>query len=199
MKIQERAATYGTKSLNNTEMIKLLTGADINLVDLQSVNELRDKIDLLEITDLQKLKLEALFNFADRTNRAKVERIKISSPNDAAMVVMEELRYCQKEHFKIMLLDTKNNVRKVSEISVGSLSSSIVHPREVFKEAVVNSCSSIILVHNHPSGESEPSHEDIVLTNRLGECGKLMGIKVLDHIIIGDGVYFSFMEEGLIW
>ena len=97
-----------------------------------------------------------------------------------------------------MLLDTKNNVRKVSEISVGSLNSSIVHPREVFKEAVINSCSSIILAHNHPSGECEPSHEDIVLTNRLGECGKIMGIRVLDHIIIGDGIYFSFKEEGLI-
>ena len=198
MNIRERAVEYGTKALNNAEMIKLLTGADIDLADLQTVNQLRDRIELLEITDLQKLKLEALFNFADRTNRAKVERIKISSPDDAAMVVMEELRYCQKEHFKIMLLDTKNNVRKVSEISVGSLNSSIVHPREVFKEAVINSCSSIILVHNHPSGESEPSHEDIVLTNRLDECGKIMGIKVLDHIIIGDGIYFSFKEEGLI-
>ena len=198
MNIRERAVEYGTKALNNNEMIKLLTGADINLSDLQTVNQLRDRIELLEITDLQKLKLEALFNFADRTNRAKVERIKISSPDDAAMVVMEELRYCQKEHFKIMLLDTKNNVRKFSEISVGSLNSSIVHPREVFKEAVINSCSSIILVHNHPSGECEPSHEDIVLTNRLDECGKIMGIKVLDHIIIGDGVYFSFKEEGLI-
>ena len=137
MNIRERAVEYGTKALNNNEMIKLLTGADIDLADLQTVNQLRDRIELLEITDLQKLKLEALFNFADRTNRAKVERIKISSPDDAAMVVMEELRYCQKEHFKIMLLDTKNNVRKVSEISVGSLNSSIVHPREVFKEAVI--------------------------------------------------------------
>lgn len=196
MKVQERAATYGTKSLTNGEIIKLLIGADIKLE--KSFNEIRDKIDLLEITDLQKLKLEALFNFADRTNRAKVERIKISSPDDAAMLMMEEMRYLQKEYFKILLLDTKNNVKKISEISVGSLNSSIVHPREVFKEAVINSCSSIILVHNHPSGEAQPSHEDIVLTNRLDECGKLIGIKVLDHVVIGDGVYFSFKEEGLI-
>lgn len=196
MKVQERAATYGTKSLTNGEIIKLLIGADIKLE--KSFNEIRDKIDLLEITDLQKLKLEALFNFADRTNRAKVEKIKISSPDDAAMLMMEEMRYLQKEYFKILLLDTKNNVKKIAEISVGSLNSSIVHPREVFKEAVINSCSSIILVHNHPSGEAQPSHEDIVLTNRLDECGKLMGIKVLDHVVIGDGVYFSFKEEGLI-
>jgi len=111
---------------------------------------------------------------------------------------MEEMRYYQKEYFKIILLDTKNNVKKISEISVGSLSSSIVHPREVFYEAVVNLASSIILVHNHPSGECEPSNEDIVLTNRLDECGKILGIKILDHIIIGDGVYFSFKEEGLL-
>lgn len=196
MKVQERAATYGTKSLTNGEIIKLLIGADIKLE--KNFNEIRDKIDLLEITDLQKLKLEALFNFADRTNRAKVEKIRISSPDDAAMLMMEEMRYLQKEYFKILLLDTKNNVKKISEISVGSLNSSIVHPREVFKEAVINSCSSIILVHNHPSGEAQPSHEDIVLTNRLDECGKLIGIKVLDHVVIGDGVYFSFKEEGLI-
>ena len=81
-----------------------------------------------------------------------------------------------------MLLDTKNNIIKVSEISVGSLNSSIVHPREVFVEAVINTCSSIILVHNHPSGETQPSHEDINLTNRLVECGRIMGIKIIDHI-----------------
>jgi len=192
MRIQERAATYGTKALTNSEIIKLLTGAEI---DTENINDIRDKIGMLEITDLQKLKLEALFSFATRTNK-KDERIKISSPGDAAMCMMEEMRYLKKEYFKIMLLDTKNNVIKVSEISVGSLNSSIVHPREVFKEATINSASSIILVHNHPSGESEPSHEDITLTNRLDECGKILGIKVLDHVIIGDGVFYSFKEEG---
>ena len=95
-------------------------------------------------------------------------------------------------------MDTKNNVKKISEISIGSLNSSIVHPREVFHEAVANSASAVILVHNHPSGECEPSNEDIVLTNRLNECGKILGIRILDHIIIGDGVYFSFKDEGLI-
>ncbi len=111
---------------------------------------------------------------------------------------MEEMRYYKKEYFKIILLDTKNNIKKISEISVGSLNSSIVHPREVFSEAVANSAASVILVHNHPSGESEPSREDISLTNRLNECGKILGIKILDHIIIGDGVFYSFKEEGLL-
>jgi len=142
--------------------------------------------------------LVAVAELSKRISTLKIEKIKISSPNDAAVVMMEEMRYYKKEYFKIILLDTKNNIKKVSEISVGSLNSSIVHPREVFSEAVVNSASSIILVHNHPSGESEPSHEDIALTNRLDECGKILGIKVLDHIIIGDGVFYSFKEEGLL-
>jgi DNA repair protein RadC len=150
------------------------------------------------INDVKASKLMALAEISKRMSSLKIEKIKISSPDDAAVIMMEEMRYYQKEYFKIILLDTKNNVKKISEISVGSLSSSIVHPREVFYEAVVNLASSIILVHNHPSGECEPSNEDIVLTNRLDECGKILGIKILDHIIIGDGVYFSFKEEGLL-
>jgi DNA repair protein RadC len=147
------------------------------------------------ISDVKASKLMALAEISKRMSSLKIEKIKISSPDDAAVIMMEEMRYYQKEYFKIILLDTKNNIKKISEISVGSLNSSIVHPREVFYEAVTNLASSIILVHNHPSGECEPSHEDIVLTNRLDECGKILGIKILDHIIIGDGVYFSFKSR----
>ena len=150
------------------------------------------------ISDAKASQLLALSELSKRISTLKTERIKISSPNDAAVVMMEEMRYYKKEYFKIILLDTKNNILKVSEISVGSLNSSIVHPREVFAEAIVNSSSSIILVHNHPSGEPEPSNEDIALTNRLAECGKIIGIKIIDHIIIGDGIFYSFKEEGLI-
>ena len=197
MNIRERVEEYGVKSLINKELISLLT--DISIEKLpNSLKELREGLDLMKVTDLQKSKVRALFEVSVRVSREKVDTVKISSPDDAAMLMMEELRHEQKEHFKILLLDTKNNVKKVVEISVGSLNSSIVHPREVFKEAVINSCSSIILVHNHPSGEPKPSHEDITLTSRLDECGKIMGIRVLDHIIIGDGIYFSFKEEGLI-
>ena len=122
---------------------------------------------------------------------------KISSPADVYNLMSPSLKFEQIEHFKILILDTKNNVRSIESISTGSLNSSIVHPREVFKAAVKKSAGSIILVHNHPSGEPEPSHEDIVLTNRLDEVGKILGIKVLDHIIVGD-FYYSFKEEGLI-
>jgi DNA repair protein RadC len=111
---------------------------------------------------------------------------------------MEDMRYLKKEYFKIIILDTKNKVLDVCTISIGSLNSSIVHPREVFHEAVKKSAASILLVHNHPSGETQPSREDINITKRLIEAGELMGIKVLDHIIIGDGVYLSFKEENII-
>jgi DNA repair protein RadC len=122
---------------------------------------------------------------------------KISSPSDAYALMSNSLKFELVEHFKILILDTKNNVRSVEHISTGSLNSSIVHPREVFKVCVKKSASSIILVHNHPSGECEPSHEDIILTNRLDEAGKLLGVRVLDHIIIGNS-YFSFKEEGML-
>lgn len=122
---------------------------------------------------------------------------KISSPSDAYNLMYQCMKFEQVEHFKILILDIKNNVRSIESISTGSLNSSIVHPREVFKPAIKKSAGSIILVHNHPSGETEPSNEDIALTNRLDEAGKILGIKVLDHIIIGD-TYYSFKEEGLI-
>ena len=101
------------------------------------------------------------------------------------------------EIFAILCLDTKNNVTGAFEVSRGALSSSIVHPREVFKRAILNNAASIILLHNHPSGEPQPSHEDITMTNRLDECGKLLGIRVLDHVIYGDSFY-SFKEEGML-
>jgi DNA repair protein RadC len=212
---QEKLLKYGANNLSNSELIAVIlrTGSkEENVVKLSQriLNEdgkgLRNIAEgtvekfksFKGINDVKAAQLMAVAELSKRISTLKIEKIKISSPSDAALVLMEEMRYYKKEYFKIILLDTKNNIKKVSEISVGSLNSSIVHPREVFSEAVVNSASSIILVHNHPSGESEPSHEDVVLTNRLDECGKILGIKVLDHIIIGDGVFYSFKEEGLL-
>ena len=90
-----------------------------------------------------------------------------------------------------LLLDTRNRLIRVATVSMGSLDSSIVHPREVFKEAISASAASVIFVHNHPSGDAEPSEDDIELTRRLVEAGKLLGILVLDHVIVGDGVFVS--------
>lgn len=212
---QEKLLKHGANTLSNSELIAVIlrTGSkneNVVMLAQRILNEdgkgLRniaegtvEKFKTFKgINNVKAAQLVALAEISKRISTLKIEKIKISSPGDAAVVMMEEMRYYKKEYFKIILLDTKNNIKKVSQISIGSLNSSIVHPREVFAEAVANSSSSIILVHNHPSGESEPSHEDIVLTNRLDECGKILGIKVLDHIIIGDGVFFSFKEEGLI-
>ncbi|MBV5329945.1 MAG: DNA repair protein RadC [Chlorobium sp.] len=103
-----------------------------------------------------------------------------------------------KEYFFTMHMDGKNRICCVDCVSVGSLNQSIVHPREVFKTALVSSAAAIVLVHNHPSGDASPSSEDIVITRRLKEAGELLGIRVMDHVVIGDGEYVSFVERGLL-
>jgi DNA repair protein RadC len=122
----------------------------------------------------------------------------ITSPAQAAELFMEELRYKKKEYFMILLLNTKNHVISREEISVGSLSASIVHPREIFSIPMRKSAASVILFHNHPSGDPSPSQEDLAVTRRLVDAGNLLGITVRDHIIIGDGCFFSFREKGLL-
>lgn len=120
----------------------------------------------------------------------------VKTPEDVMALVGIRLKGKKKEYSLALLLDTRGQLIKVAEISVGSLDSSIVHPREVFKEAVAASAASIIFVHNHPSGNCEASPEDIGLTRRLAEAGKLMGIDVLDHVIIGDDSFLSLKRAG---
>ena len=121
----------------------------------------------------------------------------VKTPEEVVNLVRSRLKGKKKEYFLALLLDTRNQLIKVSEISVGSLDSSIVHPREVFKEAISASAASIIFVHNHPSGDPTASEDDIKLTKRLAEVGEIMGIDVLDHIIIGDKIFLSLKREGL--
>lgn len=122
----------------------------------------------------------------------------VVTPGQAADLFMEELRYKKKEYFKILLLNTKNHVISREEISVGSLSASIVHPREIFNIPLRKSAASIILFHNHPSGDPTPSQQDLEVTRRLVDAGNILGVTVRDHIIIGDGCFFSFREKGLL-
>ena len=121
----------------------------------------------------------------------------VKTPEEVVNLIRSRLKGKKKEYFLALLLDTRNQLIKVSEISVGSLDSSIVHPREVFKEAISASAASIIFVHNHPSGDPTASEDDIKLTKRLAEVGEIMGIDVLDHIIIGDKIFLSLKREGL--
>ena len=213
---REKLLKYGSKSLSNSELIGILlrvgSKKDTAITLGQKILRENEKglLNLVNATPESLNKYHGISNAKAATLLAAVElgkristtraeeTFKITSPQDVSALVMEDMRYYKKEYFKIILLDTKNKVLDIKTISIGSLNSSIVHPREVFLEAVVKSSASIILLHNHPSGEVQPSREDINITNRLIKAGEIMGIKVLDHIIIGDGTYLSFKEENII-
>jgi DNA repair protein RadC len=102
-----------------------------------------------------------------------------------------------KEHFFTVLFDTRNNLKAVDVISVGTINASLVHPREVYKRAILESAVWLIIAHNHPSGDNEPSEEDLKVTERLVDAGKILGIELLDHIILGSKPYYSFREKGI--
>ena len=121
----------------------------------------------------------------------------VKTPDEVVNLIKGRLKDKKKEHFLAILLDTRSQLIKVAPISVGSLDSSIVHPREVFKEALSASAASVIFVHNHPSGDPAPSADDIKLTKRLVQAGEIMGIEVLDHVIIGNKRFLSLKREGL--
>lgn len=145
------------------------------------------------------LQIKACYELAKRLQQKESREKKIiKSSRDVSDLLMFEMRYLKRELFKIILLDTKNTVICIETISIGSLNASIVHPREVFNLPLRRSANAVIFVHNHPSGCTEPSVEDIATTNRLLEAGNILGIKVLDHIIIGDGNFLSFKEHELI-
>ena len=128
-------------------------------------------------------------------------RKKIQSPNDIfniAQNVIHANEYTE-ENLWLITLDTKNNITGIFTVSTGSLNSTIVHPREIFKRAVLQNAASIIICHNHPSGDPAPSQEDINITKRIYDAGKILGIELLDHIIIGDNKYTSLKEKGVLY
>ena len=121
----------------------------------------------------------------------------IRSPQDAAGLVMSDLRAEKREHFVALFMDTKNQVVRRKTISIGGLDASLIHPRELFKEAIACLSASVIVCHNHPSGDPTPSKEDLDITARLVEAGKIIGIDLLDHVVVGDGKWVSLKEKGL--
>lgn len=126
------------------------------------------------------------------------EKQRVGSTEDVVEIFMEKMRYYKKEFFNVLLINAKGEIISEENIAIGDLSSSIVHPRESFARAVKRSAAAVIFIHNHPSGDPTPSREDINVTERLCEAGEILGIRVLDHIIIGDGRYSSFKAKGLI-
>lgn len=124
------------------------------------------------------------------------ERVQMTSPRLVAEYLLPQYGNRRVEQFGVLLLDTKHRVLRSTVLSVGTLDASIVHPREIFREAVAAGAAGIVLFHNHPSGDPEPSREDTRLTERLVAAGVLMGIHVIDHVILGDARYFSYREKG---
>ncbi len=120
----------------------------------------------------------------------------VRTPADVAALVGSDMRYLDREHFRVVLLNTRHDVLAVEEVAVGGLNSAVIHPREVFKAAIRWSAAAVILVHNHPSGDPEPSGDDLRITARLAEAGRILGIEVLDHVVVGDGRYVSLRERG---
>jgi DNA repair protein RadC len=127
-----------------------------------------------------------------------LQRLTVKAPEDVAALLLPRFRYEAREHFLAVLLSTKNHILKTAVISIGSLNASIVHPRELFCEAINCRAASVILAHNHPSGDPTPSPEDVALTRKLVEAGNLLDIPVLDHLILGDGKYISLKEKGIL-
>jgi len=210
---RERMMAYGADALSHAELLAILirTGTkDQSAVQLstnllQQCGSLRELVDMSveELTAVKgigqakALQLLAGVELGKRVARSNLgDVVTVRSPYDAAMYMMEELRYLKKEHFICLFLNTKNHIIGKETLSMGTLNASLVHPREVFRAAIRSSSASIICMHNHPSGDPSPSPEDIQITQRLAEAGSLLGIEVLDHIVIGDGIFVSLKEQG---
>ncbi len=163
---------------------------DLSLDDLQQVPG---------IGRVKSIQIKAIAELSKRISKYNAEaKLKISSPGSIATLYMEEMRYLQQEHLKIVFLDTKNQIITDKFLTVGTVNASLINPREVFIQALRHNAVHVILLHNHPSGDPAPSREDISITRRIIEAGDIIGIKLLDHIIIGDGNYISLKERGII-
>ncbi|ACD22744.1 JAB domain-containing protein [Clostridium botulinum] len=213
---KEKLLSYGADTLNNSELLAIIlrTGTKGENV-LQLSNRLLSKFqgldgvleasldDITSIKGIKEGKASQILALAElfkrfRTFKSADRDIKIMSPNDLAMLINGEMSLLKQEILKVIFLNTKNIVIGTKDVFKGSLNTSIVHPREIFKEAVNKSSAKIIISHNHPSGDPTPSKEDINITLRIKECGEIMGIQLLDHIIIGKNGFISLKEKGFI-
>ena len=212
---RERLQRFGAEALSVPEILALLLGRGIAGESVTvTAQRLLSQFGSLKgmagasIEELSQVRgigpakaaqLKAAFELANRVEGYPEpgKKLSVKTPDEVVSLAGSRLRGKKKEHFLALLLDTRGQLIKLSEISVGSLDSSIVHPREVFKEAISASAASVIFVHNHPSGNPEPSEDDIKLTERLAKAGEIMGIDVLDHIIIGGKNHLSLKGKGL--
>ena len=214
----EKCQKYGAKALTDNELLAIILRSGTK--NCTSI-ELADKIYHLHpnhhgIIGLPYLSYEALTNIkgigmvkavqilcivelAKRLSISEAKkRLKFTSPASIADYYMESMRYLQKEELLVLMLDGKNQLIKELVLTIGTVNASLVSPREIFLEALHYEAVNFILIHNHPSGDATPSKQDIEITNRILEAGKLIGIHLLDHIILGEHQYTSLYEQGLI-
>ena len=210
---RERLVNQGATSLSNQELIAIMlrTGTRQESVlhlshrvlnHFEQIQQLKDA-SIEELTSIngigqaKAVQLLAAVELGRRLSSKQTDaKFTIRSPKDAASFLMADMTSLKQEHFVVLFLNIKNQVLHRQTIFVGSLNASIVHPREIFREAVRRSAASIVCAHNHPSGNPAPSPEDIAVTKRLMEAGSIVGIELLDHIIIGDHQFISLNEKG---
>ena len=212
-KPRERLMIYGSENLSNEELISIIlkTGSRKNSVkevslklleQISNINELKDMgvASLMKIDGIGKVKaieLKAALELGRRvySNSFNIEKVKFNNAITIYNYFKDILKYKKQEHFYAVYLDTKGNYLDSKCLFIGTINNSVIHPREIFKEAYLLSANSIICIHNHPSGDSSPSKEDILVTKKLKEIGIIHGINIVDHIIIGDNNYYSFYED----
>lgn len=215
-KPRERLYMYGSEILSNEEIISIIlkTGSknmcvkEVSLKLLEYVGDISKLKDiginsLTKIEGIGKVKaieLKAALELGRRVYKEvkKVNNIKFTNSDIIYDYFVNILLDKKQEYFYCVYVDTKNNYIDMKCLFIGTINSSLVHPREIFKEAYLLSASSIICVHNHPSGDSNPSKEDILITKKIKEIGILHGIKLLDHVIIGNNNYFSFFDNNML-
>jgi DNA repair protein RadC len=212
---REKLMSLGASVLSEAELLAILihsgTGAITALDIAKTLMKEFGALEHLATRSFQELKrykgigeaksslLVAAFELGRRTASApRATRVQIGSPSDVAGLYLPLLRDLKHEVFKVLLLDSANHLLREVTISAGILNSSLVHPREVFQAAILEPAASIILLHNHPSGNPEPSSEDIAITRQIVEAGKILGIPVHDHVILAVDRFSSFAERGLI-
>ena len=208
---RERLEIKGPEALSDTELLAIILQKgtkEINVIELsnQLLKNGFNNLYKMSLNELRKIKgmgfakacqIKALFELNNRYVFSKKNGKSIQKAKDVYEYFHPKLSRLEKEYFIVIHLDTKNKIIKEETISIGTLNYSVIHPREVFKSAIRESANAVIMIHNHPSGESEPSDEDLEVTKTLIEAGELLSIKILDHIIIGRDSYYSFAEKGL--
>lgn len=210
---RERLAKIGAENLSNHELLAIILrtgtkGRNVLVLAMEVLNAVDDIYrlrhsslqELMKIPGIGRVKASevlAAVEFGKRVNQsAQLKKGKVSSSSWAGKYLQEELSNLNQENVMALYLNTKNEIIKKDTVFIGSLNSSVAHPREIFNRAISYSAARIILAHNHPSGNLDPSEADLVFTQRMIEAGDLLGIEVLDHFIIGDNCYLSLREEG---